>query len=77
MGYLSDKINPWVLALSTLFITSVTTFILWGVLSNTFAGLLAFGVVYGSIASGWTSLWTGFVRPLASAYSSTFVRLIS
>ncbi|KAJ7701419.1 MFS general substrate transporter [Mycena rosella] len=65
MGYLSDKVNPWVLALSTLFATSVTTFILWGVLSHTFAGLLAFGMVYGSIAGGWSSLWTGFVRPVA------------
>ncbi|KAJ7474205.1 MFS general substrate transporter [Mycena latifolia] len=65
MGYLSDKLNPWILALATLFASSVTTFILWGVLSHTFAGLLAFGIVYGSIAGGWTSLWTGFVRPLA------------
>ncbi|KAF7348227.1 hypothetical protein MSAN_01776300 [Mycena sanguinolenta] len=66
MGYLSDKFNPWILALTTLFTTSVATFILWGVLSHSFAGLLAFGIAYGSIAGGWSSLWTGFVRPIAS-----------
>jgi MCP family monocarboxylic acid transporter-like MFS transporter 10 len=70
MGYLSDKMNPWILALSTLFITSVTTFVLWGVLSHSFAGLLVFGIVYGIIAGGWSSIWTGFIKPLASALSS-------
>ncbi|KAJ7256829.1 major facilitator superfamily domain-containing protein [Mycena haematopus] len=66
MGYLSDKFNPWILALVTLFTTSVATFILWGVLSHSFGGLLAFGIAYGSIAGGWSSLWTGFVRPIAN-----------
>ncbi|KAJ7213893.1 MFS general substrate transporter [Mycena pura] len=65
MGYLSDKFNPWILALTALSTASVATFILWGVLSRSFAGLLAFSIVYGSAAGGWTSLWTGFVRPLA------------
>ncbi|KAJ7644475.1 MFS general substrate transporter [Roridomyces roridus] len=65
MGHLSDRVNPWLLALSTLLATSLTTFILWGVLSHSFAGLLAFSTVYGSIAGGWSSAWTGFVRPLA------------
>ncbi|KAJ6508307.1 major facilitator superfamily domain-containing protein [Mycena sanguinolenta] len=66
MGYLSDKFNPWILALVTLFTTSVATFVLWGVLSHSFGGLLAFGIAYGSIAGGWSSLWTGFVRPIAN-----------
>lgn len=68
MGFLVDKFNPWILASATLLMTSLVTFILWGVLSHSFAGLLAFGIVYGTIASGWTSLWTGFVRPLASTH---------
>uniref|UniRef100_A0A0W0G9P2 Putative monocarboxylate transporter 2 n=1 Tax=Moniliophthora roreri TaxID=221103 RepID=A0A0W0G9P2_MONRR len=62
LGYLSDKFNPWSLALSTLLFTSMSTFILWGVLSHTFGGLVAFGVVYGLLAGGWSSLWTGFIR---------------
>ncbi|KAJ7741351.1 MFS general substrate transporter [Mycena metata] len=65
MGYLSDKFNPWLLALVTLLSTSVATFVLWGILSHSFGGLLAFGIAYGSIAGGWSSLWTGFVRPIA------------
>ncbi|KAJ7608151.1 MFS general substrate transporter [Roridomyces roridus] len=65
MGYLSDKINPWILALSSLLTTSVITFILWGVLSHSLPGLLAFGLAYGSSAGGWSSLWTSFVQPLA------------
>ncbi|KAF7313006.1 hypothetical protein MKEN_00985500 [Mycena kentingensis (nom. inval.)] len=65
LGFLSDKFNPWMLALTTLLITSAATFVLWGVLSHSLAGLLAFGIVYGSVAGGWSCLWTGFVRPLA------------
>ncbi|PBK97305.1 MFS general substrate transporter [Armillaria gallica] len=65
MGYLSDKFNPWFLGMSTLFSTSLATFILWGVLSQSFAGLLAFGAAYGILAGSWTCLWTGFVSPFA------------
>ncbi|KAK0462090.1 MFS general substrate transporter [Desarmillaria tabescens] len=66
MGYLSDKFNPWLLGMSTLFVTSLATFVLWGVLSQSLAGLLAFGIAYGILAGGWSSLWTGFVSPIAS-----------
>ncbi|KAJ7745497.1 MFS general substrate transporter [Mycena olivaceomarginata] len=69
MGYLSDSFNPWMLAFAILATTSLTNFVLWGILSHSFAGLLAFGVAYGTVAGGWTCLWTGFVRPLASASS--------
>ncbi|KAJ7879018.1 MFS general substrate transporter [Mycena olivaceomarginata] len=65
MGYLSDSFNPWILAFAILATTSLTNFVLWGILSHSFAGLLAFGVAYGTVAGGWTCLWTGFVRPLA------------
>ncbi|KAJ7120159.1 hypothetical protein C8R44DRAFT_623541, partial [Mycena epipterygia] len=49
--------NQWFLACSILLTTSVTPFILWGVLSHSLARLLAFGVVYGSVAGGWSSIW--------------------
>ncbi|KAJ7741366.1 MFS general substrate transporter [Mycena metata] len=65
MGYLSDKFNPWILALTTLLTTSAATFVLWGVLSHSFAGLLTFSIAYGSVASGWTSVYIGFVKPVA------------
>ncbi|KAG7088081.1 hypothetical protein E1B28_012112 [Marasmius oreades] len=66
MGYLSDIMSPWVLALLSLILTSLTTFILWGIFSTTFGGLLAFGIVYGSLAGGWSSLWSSFTRPFAN-----------
>ncbi|KAJ7601155.1 MFS general substrate transporter [Mycena floridula] len=65
MGYFSDKFNPWMLALVGLSSTSLATFILWGVLSNSLAGLLSFGIAYGILASNWTSLWTSFIKPIA------------
>ncbi|EIW81214.1 MFS general substrate transporter [Coniophora puteana RWD-64-598 SS2] len=65
LGYLSDRTDPWILAMITLSLASVSSFVLWGVLSNSLAGLLAFGIAYGSIAGGWSSLWTGFIKPIA------------
>ena len=57
MGYLSDHFNAWLLALSSLVATALATFVLWGVLGNTFAGLIAFGIAYGIVAGrlghGW------------------------
>ncbi|CAG8524024.1 14806_t:CDS:2 [Acaulospora colombiana] len=44
--------DPWLLSFSTLVGTCMATFILWGVLSHSLAGLLAFGLVYGSLAGG-------------------------
>lgn len=64
-GTLSDIIDPWILALSTLLGSCLATFILWGVLSHTLGGLIAFGFVYGLIAGGWTSMWNGFIRPIS------------
>ncbi|EEB97080.1 hypothetical protein MPER_03673, partial [Moniliophthora perniciosa FA553] len=54
LGYLADRFDPWALALCTLLFTSVSTFILWG--------LVTFGVAYGLSAGGWSSLWTGFIH---------------
>lgn len=72
MGYISDSVDPWLLGFSTLCSSALATFVLWGLLSNSFAGLLAFGLVYGTIAGGWTSLWTAFIRPIASAYNNNY-----
>ncbi|PSR71729.1 hypothetical protein PHLCEN_2v12377 [Hermanssonia centrifuga] len=65
MGILSDRFSPWLLASATLALTSLSTFVLWGVLSYSLAGVLAYGIAYGCLAGGWSSLWTGFVRPIA------------
>ncbi|KAI5120398.1 hypothetical protein M0805_000177 [Coniferiporia weirii] len=65
MGSLSDRFSPWMLASATTLCTSLATFVLWGVLSRGLAGVLAFGISYGTLAGGWSSLFTGFIRPVA------------
>lgn len=69
MGYLSDRYNVWVLAFTSLLLTSLATFLLWGVLANSLTGILAYGAVYGITAGCWSSMWNGFVKPIASACS--------
>ena len=69
-GQLSDILDPWLLALSTLIGTCLSTFVLWGVLSYSFHGLVAFGLAYGSLAGSWSSLWTGFIKDLPRRYPS-------
>ena len=66
MGYLSDQFNSWALTLGSLVLTAVVTFILWGILGNTFAGLVAFGLAYGIVAGSFSSLWASFARVYAS-----------
>ncbi|KAJ3756588.1 MFS general substrate transporter [Lentinula raphanica] len=66
-GYLSDKVNPWLLAFCILASTSAATFFLWGLLSYNLAGLLSFGIAYGIFAGGWTSSWVGFTKPLSAS----------
>ena len=65
-GMLSDIINPWTLASATLLLTSLSVFVLWGVLSFNLAGVMVYGIAYGCLTGGWTSLWAGFLRPIAS-----------
>lgn len=66
LGMLSDRFSPWLLASVTLFCTGFSIFVLWGVLSYTFAGIIIYGITYGFLASGWSSLWISFVKPIAS-----------
>ncbi|KZP05355.1 MFS general substrate transporter [Athelia psychrophila] len=64
IGYVSDTVDPWLLALSTLGSSALATFVLWGFLSNSFPGVLAFSLVYGIMTGAWPSLWTAFLRPI-------------
>lgn len=67
LGTLSDRVSPWLLATCALALSSISTFVLWGVAGSATAGVLVFGVTYGLVAGGWSSLWNGFVKPLSSA----------
>lgn len=73
LGTLADRYSPWILAVMTNTFTSIATFVLWGIFSRNYAGLLAYGIAYGIFASGWSSLFTGFIKPVASAYTITIV----
>lgn len=69
-GALSDYVSPWILALFSLTCTSIATFIIWGVTGHVVAGVLVFGVVYGSLAGGWFAIWGAFVKGITSRPSS-------
>lgn len=75
LGLLSDHVSPWLLASLTLSAASLATFILWGVAGHAVAGLLLFGVAYGLLAGGFSSLYTAFLRPIAS--ENIFSRLLA
>ncbi|TRM63798.1 major facilitator superfamily domain-containing protein [Schizophyllum amplum] len=64
MGYLADRYNAWALALASLVTTCLATFILWGILGSTFAGLVAFG-----------TLPTVSLRPASAAFGRPSRRL--
>ncbi|KAK0214698.1 hypothetical protein EDD85DRAFT_501080 [Armillaria nabsnona] len=66
LGYMADRLNPWLLTLSTLSSISIATFILWSLLSRNLAGLLSFGIAYSALAGRWSSLWMGFITPITN-----------
>jgi MFS transporter, MCT family, solute carrier family 16 (monocarboxylic acid transporters), member 10 len=61
-GNLSDSYDPWALGLASLAAASLVTVTLWGVAAHTFGGLVAFALLYGALAGGFSSLWTGLTR---------------
>jgi len=65
LGHLSDVSNPWLLTTLTLAATSVSTFVFWGALATSAATLSVYAILFGALAGGFSSLWTGFVRPIA------------
>lgn len=76
LGHLSDILNPWTLTTLTLAATSVSTFVLWGALSTSVATISTYAVLFGALAGGFSSLWTGFVRPIASQSIERFGLLV-
>lgn len=76
MGLLSDHFSPWPLATITLSCCSLATFILWGVAGYAVAGILVYGTCFGILAGGFSSLYTGFVKPIASESCLTYATFI-
>ncbi|VDB91903.1 unnamed protein product [Peniophora sp. CBMAI 1063] len=76
LGTLSDYFAPWLLAAITLSTASLATFIFWGVIGHALAGLLVFGLSFGIVAGGWTSLWTGFLRPVVKEDRNLYMTLM-
>jgi hypothetical protein len=74
MGLLSDKYSPWLLGSVTLAVTSMATFLLWGVASFNLVGLITYGVIYGAMAGGWSSTWTGFIKSVSGTMISYFIQ---
>lgn len=35
---------------------------MWGVAGTSFGSLLAYGLLFGAVAGGWTSLWSAVIR---------------
>jgi MCP family monocarboxylic acid transporter-like MFS transporter 10 len=73
-GTLSDFFSPLLIAMLSLSATALVTFLLWGVAGHAITGVLVYGLMYGVLAGGWTSLWTGFIRPVASTSFTTAVQ---
>lgn len=65
LGHLSDILNPWTLTTLTLATTSISTFVLWGAVKTSIATLSIYAIIFGALAGGFSSIWTGFVRPIA------------
>ena len=66
MGYLSDKTDSWFLAFASMFSSCIIVFVLWGVAATSLSGLIAFGLIFGVFGCGWTCLWTGLMKDIAS-----------
>lgn len=64
VGILSDRFDPWVLSAFITLFTSFTTFIIWGVLSQSFVPLAVYAFLFGAIASGWSVLFFPFIKPI-------------
>ena len=65
---MSDRYDVWILTLSSLVLTSLATFLLWGVFSYSLAGILIYSSVYGAVSGGFSTLWSAFVKPIASTF---------
>ncbi|GJE99057.1 MFS general substrate transporter [Phanerochaete sordida] len=76
-GWLSDRVNIWALGIGSLVLSTLATFLLWGIAATSYAGVLAFSIGYGLSAGCWSSMWSGFVRPVAGDDASLATTIFS
>lgn len=57
MGIGSDYFSPHLLGAGSALIAAISVVVLWGVASTSMLPLIAFSVVFGIFASGWSSLF--------------------
>lgn len=63
IGYLSDYFNFYILLFGSTMCSAIVIFLLWGY-SNGISQLLAFGILYGLVAGGYSVLYCRFVTAL-------------
>ncbi|KAH0834963.1 MFS general substrate transporter [Lanmaoa asiatica] len=64
VGFLSDYFTPWPIAFILSTLSLLCTVVFWGVIGDV-VGVMLFSVTYGFVASGWSTLWSSFVRQIS------------
>ncbi|KAL5631395.1 hypothetical protein ACGC1H_007046 [Rhizoctonia solani] len=76
IGFASDKYDLRVVMITSMLGSSLAVLLLWGLASN-IGMLIAFALVYGFLAGGFSALWTKFASTLAHENTQTIARLMS
>ncbi|KAH7339671.1 MFS general substrate transporter [Rhizoctonia solani] len=76
IGFASDKYDLRAVMVISMLGSSLAVLLLWGLASN-LGMLIAFALVYGFLAGGFSALWTKFASTLAQENPQTTARLMS
>jgi sugar phosphate permease len=72
IGYFSDHVNFHILLVGSSICSAIVAFLHWG-FSNSFSTLLAFSILYGLVAGGYSVLYCRFVTALTDDPIGLFV----
>jgi MFS family permease len=61
LGHLSDIWHISTVVMLSTILTTIPVFLLWG-LSTSLPSLIAFTLMYGIFAGGWSAIWAGMIR---------------
>lgn len=62
LGFLVDHTSPHLLGAASSSLAGIFVFLLWGVAGQSIAAILVFSIVFGAVAGGYSSLWSGAIR---------------